>query len=124
MSWLRIFVLALLVAPAAPTVPALAAPLMPSQAPTMQDVDPVDHTGRDADLPAGLRKQSVSYRTEQPPGTIIVNTADPLSLSLDHGQRHSNALRRRRRPRRLPVGRRSRKLRSSANGRTGCRRRR
>ena len=77
MSWLRIFVLALLVAPAAPTVPALAAPLMPSQAPTMQDVDPgVDHTGRDADLPAGLRKQSVSYRTEQPPGTIIVNTHD------------------------------------------------
>ncbi|MGB9401042.1 MAG: L,D-transpeptidase, partial [Pseudolabrys sp.] len=77
MSLLRIFVLALLVAPAAPTVPALAAPLMPSQAPTMQDVDPgVDHTGRDTDLPAGLRKQSVSYRTEQPPGTIIVNTAD------------------------------------------------
>ena len=77
MSWLRIFVLALLVAPAAPTVPALAAPLMPSQAPTMQDVDPgVDHTERDADLPAELRKQSVSYRTEQPPGTIIVNTAD------------------------------------------------
>ena len=53
MSWLRIFVLALLVAPAAPTVPALAAPLMPSQAPTMQSVDPgVDHTERDADLPA------------------------------------------------------------------------
>ena len=27
-------------------------------------------------LPAGLRGRSVSYRTEQPPGTIIVNTAD------------------------------------------------
>ena len=71
---LGIFVLALLLAPAAP---ALAAPLLPSQAPTMEDVDPgVDHTGRDAELPPELRKQSVYYRTEQPPGTIIVNTAD------------------------------------------------
>jgi hypothetical protein len=61
----------------APAAPALAAPLMPSQTPTMQDVDPgVDHTGRDAELPAELRKQSVYYRTEQPAGTIIVNTAD------------------------------------------------
>ena len=77
MSWLRIFVLALLVAPAVPAAPALAAPLMPSQAPTMEDVDPgVDHTGRDRDLPSEFRKQSVYYRTEQPPGTIIVNTAD------------------------------------------------
>ena len=71
---LGVFALALLLAPAAP---ALAAPLMPSQTPTMEDVDPgVDHTGRDAELPAELRKQSVYYRTEQPPGTIIVNTAD------------------------------------------------
>jgi lipoprotein-anchoring transpeptidase ErfK/SrfK len=74
MSWLRIFVVALLVAPVAP---ALAAPLMPSQAPTMQDVDPgIDHTARDRDLPSEFHKQSVYYRTEQPPGTIIVNTAD------------------------------------------------
>jgi lipoprotein-anchoring transpeptidase ErfK/SrfK len=51
--------------------------LLPSSAPTMQDVDPgVDHTARDADLPPQLRRQSVYYRTEQPPGTIIVNTAD------------------------------------------------
>ena len=56
---------------------ALAAPLMPSQAPTMEDVDPgIDHTGRDRDLPSEFRKQSVYYRTEKPPGTIIVNTAD------------------------------------------------
>ena len=42
-----------------------------------QDVDPgIDHTGRDRDLPSEFRKQSVYYRTEQPPGTIIVNTAD------------------------------------------------
>ena len=77
MSLLRIFILALLVAPAVPATPALAAPLMPSQAPTMEDVDPgIDHTGRDRDLPSEFRKQSVYYRTEQPPGTIIVNTAD------------------------------------------------
>ena len=77
MSLLRIFILALLVTPAVPATPALAAPLMPSQAPTMEDVDPgVDHSGRDRDLPSEFRKQSVYYRTEQPPGTIIVNTAD------------------------------------------------
>ena len=77
MSLLRIFILALLVTPAVPATPALAAPLMPSQAPTMEDVDPgIDHTGRDRDLPSEFRKQSVYYRTEQPPGTIIVNTAD------------------------------------------------
>jgi lipoprotein-anchoring transpeptidase ErfK/SrfK len=46
-------------------------------APTMPDVDPgIDHTARDADLPNELRRQSVFYRTEYPPGTIIVNTAD------------------------------------------------
>src|SRR4029078_1336503 len=74
---LRIFVLALLVAPAAPVAPALAAPLMPSQAPTMEDVDSgIDHNGRDIDLPSEFRKQWVYYRTEKPPGTIIVNTAD------------------------------------------------
>jgi lipoprotein-anchoring transpeptidase ErfK/SrfK len=46
-------------------------------APTMPDVDPgVDHTARDADLPNELRRQSVFYRTEYPPGTVIVNTND------------------------------------------------
>ena len=83
MSLLRIFILALLVAPAVPATPALAAPLMPSQAPTMEDVDPgIDHTGRDRDLPSEFRKQSVYYRTEQPPGTIIVNTADRQALAV------------------------------------------
>jgi len=71
---LRVFALALLLTPAAPV---FAAPLMSSSNPTMEDVDPgVDHTARDKDLPSELRRQSVSYRTEQPPGTIIVNTAD------------------------------------------------
>ncbi|HEY6753779.1 MAG TPA: L,D-transpeptidase, partial [Pseudolabrys sp.] len=74
---LRIFVLALLLAPATLAAPALAAPLMSSTAPTMEDVDPgIDNTGRDRDLPPELRRQSVYYRTEQPAGTIIVNTHD------------------------------------------------
>jgi lipoprotein-anchoring transpeptidase ErfK/SrfK len=74
MLWLRIFALALL---AVPVTLASAQGLLPSSTPTMQDVDPgVDHTARDADLPPELRRQSVYYRTEQPPGTIIVNTAD------------------------------------------------
>jgi lipoprotein-anchoring transpeptidase ErfK/SrfK len=71
---LRVCVLALLLVPVAPS---FAAPLMPSTNPTMEDVDPgIDDTGRDKDLPAALRRQSVYYRTEQPPGTIIVNTHD------------------------------------------------
>ena len=74
MFWLRIFALALLVAP---FTSISAQGLLPSSEPTMKDVDPgVDHTARDADLPPELRRQSVYYRTEQPPGTIIVNTAD------------------------------------------------
>ncbi|HXZ45752.1 MAG TPA: L,D-transpeptidase [Pseudolabrys sp.] len=74
MIWLRVLAVALLVSPA---TPGFAQYLMPSSAPTMQDVDPgVDHTGRDVDLPPELRKQSVFYRTDEPPGTIIVNTAD------------------------------------------------
>jgi lipoprotein-anchoring transpeptidase ErfK/SrfK len=45
--------------------------------PTVEDVDPgIDHTGRDVDLPPELRRQSVFYRSEYPPGTIIVNTND------------------------------------------------
>src|SRR5262249_1759151 len=123
MSWLRIFVLALLVAPATRTAPALAAPLMASQSPTMEDVDPgVDHTGRDRDLPSEFRKQSVYYRTEQPPGTIIVNTADRhLYLIMGNGValRYGVGVA-------APdsSGAASRRLRSSANGRTGCHRRR
>src|SRR5215468_1073944 len=74
MIWLRIFALALLMSPA---VPAFAQRMMSSTAPTMEDVDPgIDNTARDRDLPPELRRQSVYYRTEQAPGTIIVNTHD------------------------------------------------
>ena len=84
MFWLRIFALILLVAP---FTSVSAQGLLPSSEPTMKDVDPgVDHTGRDVDLPPELRRQSVSYRTEQPPGTIIVNTHDRyLYLILGNG---------------------------------------
>src|SRR5512142_3263519 len=45
--------------------------------PTAQDVEPgTDHTGRDKDLPPELRRTSVFYRSDYPPGTIIVNTAE------------------------------------------------
>lgn len=52
----------------------------------MEDVDPgIDHTARDKELPRELRRQSVYYRSEQPPGTIIVNTADRyLYLLMGH----------------------------------------
>jgi lipoprotein-anchoring transpeptidase ErfK/SrfK len=61
----------------AAAAPASAQLFGPTPAPTMADVDPgIDHTARDADLPQELRRQSVFYRAEYPPGTIIVNTAD------------------------------------------------
>ena len=74
MLLLRIFALALLVGS---VTPAFAQRLMSSTTPTMEDVDPgIDQTGRARDLAPELRRQSVYYRTEQPPGTIIVNTHD------------------------------------------------
>jgi lipoprotein-anchoring transpeptidase ErfK/SrfK len=58
------------------TVPAAAQSWF-DQRPTAPDVDPgVDHTARDSDLPPELRRTSVFYRSDYPPGTIIVNTAD------------------------------------------------
>src|SRR5580658_7680799 len=45
--------------------------------PPAPDADPgVDHTALDKQLPQEERRTSVFYRTEYPPGTIIVNTAD------------------------------------------------
>jgi lipoprotein-anchoring transpeptidase ErfK/SrfK len=74
MLLLRIFALVLLVAP---VTPAFAQRLMSPTAPTMEDVDPgIDETPRARELSPQLRRQSVYYRTEQAPGTIIVNTHD------------------------------------------------
>jgi lipoprotein-anchoring transpeptidase ErfK/SrfK len=66
----------LLLALAAP-IAATAQSMDPRYQPTVQEPDPgVDHTARDADLPPELRRTSVFYRSDYPPGTIIVNTAD------------------------------------------------
>lgn len=44
---------------------------------TMEEPAPgVDDTGRDVELPPEYRRTPVFYRSDYPPGTIIVNTAD------------------------------------------------
>ncbi len=74
MLQLRVLALVILLVPA---MPAYAQTLLPSSVETMRDVDPgVDDTGRAAELSTEFRRKSVLYRTEQPAGTIIVNTAD------------------------------------------------
>ena len=76
MPRIRLFALLGLFLLSAP-LPAAAQYRGPSSMPTIQDADPgVDHTARDAELPPEERRTSVFYRTEYPPGTIIVNTAD------------------------------------------------
>jgi lipoprotein-anchoring transpeptidase ErfK/SrfK len=63
----------LLVAP----LPAAAQSYNAVPAPTIADAPPgVDHTARDAELPPELRRTSVFYRSDYPPGTIVVNTND------------------------------------------------
>jgi lipoprotein-anchoring transpeptidase ErfK/SrfK len=43
----------------------------------MQEPDPgIDHTARDIELPPEFRRTPVSYRSDYPSGTIIVNTSD------------------------------------------------
>jgi lipoprotein-anchoring transpeptidase ErfK/SrfK len=56
--------------------------------PTVQEPDPgVDHTARDAELAPELRRTSVFYRSDYPPGTIIVNTADRFLYLIVSDQR-------------------------------------
>ena len=44
---------------------------------TMKDVDPgIDHGNTDAALPDEYKKQRVFYRSQQPPGTIIIDTSE------------------------------------------------
>ena len=43
----------------------------------MQDVDPgIDHGNSDASVPYEFKKQLVFYRSQQPPGTIIIDTRE------------------------------------------------
>ena len=66
---------AALVLTLAASMPAVAQPY--NAAPTVQDVDPgVDHTALAGQVDDQYRRRTVFYRTEYPPGTVIVNTAD------------------------------------------------
>ncbi|MGN6570996.1 MAG: L,D-transpeptidase [Pseudolabrys sp.] len=70
--------------------PALAVAQQRVEAP---DADPgVDHTDRAASLPDDYRRRVVSYRSEYPPGTIVVSTEErflylllPNNLALRYG---------------------------------------
>jgi lipoprotein-anchoring transpeptidase ErfK/SrfK len=45
--------------------------------PTMEDVAPgVDHGNTDDNLPQEFQRQAVFYRSQQPPGTIIIDTQE------------------------------------------------
>jgi lipoprotein-anchoring transpeptidase ErfK/SrfK len=45
--------------------------------PTMEDVAPgVDHGNSDRNLPEDFQRQAVFYRSQHPPGTIIVETTE------------------------------------------------
>jgi lipoprotein-anchoring transpeptidase ErfK/SrfK len=59
------------------TVPAAAQSFGTRYEPTINEPPPgVDHTARDVDLPPEFRRTPVSYRSDYPAGTIIVNTND------------------------------------------------
>ncbi len=69
-------------------MPALAQSFGRNYPVTMQEPDPgVDDTGRDAELPAEFRRMAVFYRSDYPPGTIIVNTTDRFLYLVQDSQR-------------------------------------
>ena len=69
-------------------MPALAQSFGRNYPVTMQEPDPgVDDTGRDAELPAEYRRTAVFYRSDYPPGTIIVNTTDRFLYLVQDSQR-------------------------------------
>ena len=45
-------------------------------APTIQDSDPGVEPDENAPLPAVYRRQAVFYRTDHPPGTIVIDTSE------------------------------------------------
>jgi lipoprotein-anchoring transpeptidase ErfK/SrfK len=58
-------------------VPAQQSPFLRSFTPTMEDVAPgVDHGNSDDNLPEEFQRQTVFYRSQQPIGTIIIDTSE------------------------------------------------
>jgi lipoprotein-anchoring transpeptidase ErfK/SrfK len=58
-------------------VPAQVSPSLANFTPTMADVAPgIDHGNVDDNLPDEFQRQAVFYRSQQPPGTIIIDTAE------------------------------------------------
>jgi len=54
-----------------------AQPPLSGYQPTVQDVDPgIDHGNSGANLPEEFQKQLVLYRSQQPPGTIIIESGE------------------------------------------------
>ena len=74
------------------------------------------------ELPAQFKRQLVTFQTNEPAGTLVIDTANTLSLSRAR-QRAGDALRHRRRPRGLHLGGRGARLAKWPSGRTGIRRR-
>jgi lipoprotein-anchoring transpeptidase ErfK/SrfK len=77
----------------APALPQLFRDLNRIPEPTVRDVDPgIDHTANDADVDAAFRRQPVFYRTDEAPGTIIIDTGErflyliqPNNVALRYG---------------------------------------
>ncbi|HUD89826.1 MAG TPA: L,D-transpeptidase [Xanthobacteraceae bacterium] len=58
-------------------VPAQVGTAHDSFRPTMEDVAPgIDHGNTDDNLPEDFQRQAVFYRSQQPPGTIIIDTQE------------------------------------------------
>jgi lipoprotein-anchoring transpeptidase ErfK/SrfK len=58
-------------------VPAQVGSSLANFTPTMADVAPgIDHGNVDDNLPEEFQRQAVFYRSQQPPGTIIIDTAE------------------------------------------------
>jgi lipoprotein-anchoring transpeptidase ErfK/SrfK len=59
------------------SVPAQQSPALRNFHPTMEDVAPgIDHGNADDNLPEEFQRQTVFYRSQQPIGTIIIDTSE------------------------------------------------
>jgi lipoprotein-anchoring transpeptidase ErfK/SrfK len=62
---------------ASASVPAQQSPFLHNFQPTMEDVAPgIDHGNSDDNLPEEYQRQTVFYRSQQPIGTIIIDTQE------------------------------------------------